>query len=128
MKYRAILGCAALLVCGWAADAHAQAPAQAPAPYPYPYSAPPVDYWGNMPPAQVPPFPNQAFNYYYPPEGATSIPARLYMSPRPVPPWVGYTYVTYQPFSAHELLYMHKRVYYRDHPDGGRTTTRITWR
>ena len=40
--------------------------------------------------------------------------AEMYLSPRPTPPLVGHTYITYQPLMPHEFLYRHHRSYYRD--------------
>jgi len=40
-------------------------------------------------------------------------PAQLYLVPRPTPPLVGHTYITYQPLMPHEMLYQHHRVYKR---------------
>lgn len=52
------------------------------------------------------------YNYYV--DGAYGVPAKLYISPRPTPPLVGHTYVTYQPLMPHEFLYRpHLRVYRR---------------
>ena len=67
------------------------------------------------------------YNYYVPasPGGATM--AEMYPCPRPVPPWVGYTYITYQPLLPQEFLYKHKRSYKRIHPCGGSTRTRVIW-
>ena len=64
------------------------------------------------------------YNYYYPPQAAGAWPARLYLTPRPVPPYVGYTYITYGAFAPHEYLYQHINVYVRNHASGGYT---ITW-
>jgi hypothetical protein len=52
----------------------------------------------------------------------------MYLAPRPVPEWVGYTYYTYQPVLPHELLYQHHRTYFRYY-DGGRglTRTSVSW-
>jgi hypothetical protein len=44
--------------------------------------------------------------------------ASLYLSPRPVPPYVGNTYITYQPLMPHEFLYHHHRGYHRYYNDG----------
>ncbi len=56
------------------------------------------------------------------------MPAALYVAPRPVPPVVGQTYFTYQPFMPHELLYQHHRSYYRYYDCGrGLTRTHISW-
>ncbi len=65
-------------------------------------------------------------NYYaYPHAGG--IPAQMYLSPQPVPPLVGHTYITYQPLMPHEFLYRHHRNYYTYHPYGGYTQTRVCW-
>jgi hypothetical protein len=40
-------------------------------------------------------------------------PADLYLVPRPTPPLVGHTYITYQPLMPNEMLYQHYRVYKR---------------
>ncbi len=50
------------------------------------------------------------YNYYTGPAGQ---PAQLYVSPRPVPPFVGHTYTTYQPLLPQEFLYHHRRTYRR---------------
>ena len=50
------------------------------------------------------------YNYYVPPAPG-GVGAPLYVSPRPTPPLVGHTYVTYQPLMPHEFLYRHYRVY-----------------
>ena len=50
------------------------------------------------------------YNYYV---GAVGQPAQLYVSPRPVPPFVGHTYTTYQPLLPQEFLYKHRRTYRR---------------
>jgi hypothetical protein len=51
----------------------------------------------------------------------------LYVSPRPTPPMVGHTYITYQPLAPHEFLYLHHRTYVTHHPDAPRTVTRVCW-
>jgi hypothetical protein len=61
-------------------------------------------------------------NYWVPP-GCGQVGASLYVAPQPVPPWVGHTYITYQPLMPHELLYKHHHSYYRYY-DGGRGMTR----
>lgn len=73
--------------------------------------------------ATAPPSPN----YYVSGDDATGVTAALYPSPRPVPPLVGHTYITYEPLAPHEFLYPHHRTYVRNHPDGSRTRTRVTW-
>jgi hypothetical protein len=76
--------------------------------------------------------PDLFYNYYvapvpcgpYGPMGA-----QLYVAPRPTPPLVGHTYITYQALMPHEFLYKHRRTYYRYHGEhGGLTKTRVTWR
>jgi hypothetical protein len=49
------------------------------------------------------------YNYYVP----GNPPAQAFLSPRPTPPLVGHTYITYQPFYPNEFLYHHKRTYAR---------------
>ncbi|GIW91269.1 MAG: hypothetical protein KatS3mg109_1701 [Pirellulaceae bacterium] len=61
-------------------------------------------------------------NYYVPPV-CGGVGAQLYVSPGPVPPYVGHTYITYQPLMPHEFLYPHYHSYYRYY-DGGRGMTR----
>ena len=54
--------------------------------------------------------------------------AALYVSPRPVPAYVGHTYVTYEPLKPHEFLYSHGRTYLRCNPcGGGMTMTRVRY-
>ncbi len=68
------------------------------------------------------------YNYYVPQGPAGGVPAEMYPSPRPTPPSVGHTYMTYQPLYPQEFLYQHHRVYYRCNPGAGETTTRVSWR
>ncbi|MBM4012566.1 MAG: hypothetical protein FJ286_14510 [Planctomycetes bacterium] len=62
------------------------------------------------------PTPDVFYNFYVPPVPAGGYPgvgAQLYVSPRPVPPRVGHTWITYPPFMPHEFLYKHRRRYIR---------------
>ncbi|MGD0516137.1 MAG: hypothetical protein ABSA26_01260 [Thermoguttaceae bacterium] len=68
------------------------------------------------------------YNFYVPPVGDQSVGAELYLCPRPVPPLVGWTYITYQPLMPHEFLYHHHRTYAYYHADGGKTLTSVSWR
>lgn len=68
------------------------------------------------------------YNYYVPPVGPGSVGAGLYPCPRPTPPMVGHTYITYQPLSPHEFLYKHHRSYVTTHEDAPRTRTSVRWR
>lgn len=72
--------------------------------------------------------PDLFYNYYVPPGGCGSVGTQLYVSPRPTPPLVGHTYVTYQPLMPHEFLYPHKRTYLRRNPQGGWTRTSVQWK
>ena len=51
----------------------------------------------------------------------------MYISPLPTPPLVGHTYITYQALYPHEMLYKHRRHYYRYHPGSGYTKTKVRW-
>jgi hypothetical protein len=66
------------------------------------------------------------YNYYAQPCG-DGVGAQLYVSPQPVPPFVGHTYITYQPLMPHEFLYKHHRTYFRYHPGSGVTKTHVHW-
>jgi len=61
--------------------------------------------------------PDLFYNYYAWPS-CTGLGAALYVSPRPVPPWVGQTYITYQPLFPHEFMYGHSRTYHRYYNGG----------
>jgi hypothetical protein len=67
------------------------------------------------------------YNYYVPPDPVWGLGAQLYISPRPIPPNVGHTFITYQPLMPHEFLYQHSRTYHRVHPDGTVTRTHVGW-
>jgi len=66
------------------------------------------------------------YGYYLQP-GPAPLGAQLYPCPRPVPPVVGYTYITYQPFAPHEFLYKHCRTYRVRHGTDGRTRVFVWW-
>ena len=71
--------------------------------------------------------PDLFYNYYVPGTWG-GVPAAAYVAPRPVPPVVGHTYYTYQPFMPNELLYQHHRTYYRYYDQGrGMTRTSVSW-
>ena len=78
------------------------------------------------------PTPDVFYNFYLPPSppppGYPGVGAQLYVSPRPVPPRVGHTWITYPPFMPHEFLYKHHRRYIR--PAGAmgfKTDARVWW-
>jgi len=68
------------------------------------------------------------YNFYVPPVGPESVGAELYLCPRPTPPLVGHTYVTYPPLMPHEFLYKHARHYKTIQPDAPKTRTTVRWR
>ncbi len=87
-------------------------------------------FWGGCPSACAFDHGNGSvglFYNYYAPVGPSGVPAQLYVSPRPTPPMVGHTYVTYEALAPHEFLYRHHRVYSRYHPGGGATVTKVRW-
>lgn len=67
------------------------------------------------------------YNYYAPPCPWSGTGAQLYVAPRPTPPYVGHTFITYQPLMPHEFLYHHHRVYWRYNEGSGWTRTSVTW-
>lgn len=72
--------------------------------------------------------PDLFYNYYAWPS-CTGLGAELYLSPRPVPPHVGHTYITYQPLYPHEFLYDHHRTYHRYYNGGqGLNRTSVKWK
>ncbi len=71
--------------------------------------------------------PELFYNYYVPPGPCGGVAAQLYVSPRPTPPLVGHTYITYPPLMPHEWLYPHSRSYVRRNPNGGTTRTHVMW-
>lgn len=87
----------------------------APVPAPADYAPPPYPIPGG-------------YNYYVQPGEAGPLGAQLYVSPRPTPPLVGHTLITYPPLAPHEFLYHHHRVYHTENPGSGVTKTRVHWR
>jgi hypothetical protein len=67
------------------------------------------------------------YNYYAQPGPYNGAAAQMYVSPRPVPPFVGHTWVTYQPFMPHEYLYKHSRAYYTYNPGAGWRRTNVRY-
>ncbi len=88
------------------------------------------------PPAQLYQYgnPDLYSNWYVGPagvpfSGSSNYGAALYMAPYPIPPHVGSTFYTYEPFMPHEMLYRHNKTYH-NYYNGGRGMTRasVTWR
>ncbi len=71
--------------------------------------------------------PDILYNFYNGPSLAGGVPAQLYISPRPTPPLVGHTYITYPPLMPHEFLYHHHRAYYKYYRNGGYTVARVRY-
>jgi hypothetical protein len=67
------------------------------------------------------------YNYYAQPGPNNGAAAELYISPRPVPPFVGHTWVTYQPYMPHEFLYRHQRAYYTYNAGAGWRRTNVRY-
>lgn len=63
------------------------------------------------------------FYNFYTQGAANQANAQMYISPVPVPPHVGQTFITYQPFSPHEMLYKHHDRFH-NYYDGGRGMNR----
>jgi hypothetical protein len=53
--------------------------------------------------------------------------AAMYPSPLPVPPHVGWTYTTYQPFMPHEYMYHHKMTHYAWNPGAGWSRAKVRY-
>lgn len=52
------------------------------------------------------------FHNYYTQGYSNQASAEMFVSPRPIPAWVGHTYYTYQPFYPHHYMYWHKDTYH----------------
>jgi hypothetical protein len=69
------------------------------------------------------------FYNYYVGNNCGGYGAALYVSPLPVPPHVGHTFITYQPLMPHEFMYKHHRTYHRYYNGGqGLTRTSVRYR
>lgn len=66
-------------------------------------------------------------NYYVGPQPSGTA-AQMYISPLPVPPLVGHTYTTYQPWMPHEYLNKHTRTHYAHVPGSGWSRAKIRYR
>jgi hypothetical protein len=67
------------------------------------------------------------YNYYAAPGPFNGAAAEMYVAPRPVPPHVGHTWVTYQPLMPHEFLYKHHRSYYTYNRGAGWRRTNVSY-
>ncbi|MGA2258258.1 MAG: hypothetical protein ABSG53_26630 [Thermoguttaceae bacterium] len=66
-------------------------------------------------------------NYYAMPTGPDGLTAAMYPSPRPTPPLVGQTYITYEPLAPQEFLNIHRRCYTTYNGNHQATRTTVTW-
>jgi hypothetical protein len=72
--------------------------------------------------------PDIFYNYYVGPSTyGGGVPAQLYVSPRPTPPYVGHTWITYPPLNPHEFLYHHHRKYHKYYRGGGYTESCVRY-
>ena len=68
------------------------------------------------------------FYNFYTQGNANQTNAQMYVSPLPVPPHVGHTFSTYQPFYPHEYLYWHQNRFHNYYDNGrGMNRTRATY-
>jgi hypothetical protein len=67
------------------------------------------------------------YNFYEGPDPSGTA-AAMYVSPRPIPPHVGWTYTTYQPLMPHEYMYRHTRSHYAHVPGAGWSRAKIRYR
>jgi hypothetical protein len=70
---------------------------------------------------------HHGYGFYVHP-GPSVLGAQLYPCPRPTPPLVGHTYITYQPLAPHEFMSRHHRCYRIQNADGSVTKVRSCWR
>ena len=66
-------------------------------------------------------------NYYAMPTGPDGLTAALYPSPRPTPPLVGQTYITYEALAPQEFLYRHEAHYKTYNGPHQVTRTSVMW-
>jgi hypothetical protein len=71
---------------------------------------------------------NELFANQYTQGAANQATAQIYVSPVPVPEWVGHTYYTYQPFYPHEMMHAHSQRYHSYYDNGrGLNSTRVRY-
>lgn len=68
------------------------------------------------------------FYNYYSQGNCNSANAQMYISPVPVPHFVGHTFGTYQPLYPHEFMYWHKDRYHNSYDNGrGMNRTKVKY-
>lgn len=66
------------------------------------------------------------FHNQYTQGPANGVNAQMYVAPQPVPPSVGHTFYTYQPFMPHEMLYKHTDRFHNYYDNGrGMNRTKV---
>ncbi len=75
----------------------------------------------------LPGWPSPEPNYYAMPTGPDGLTAAMYPSPRPTPPLIGQTYITYQPLGPQQFMYEHRNFYVTGHGGLNWTTTSVTY-
>lgn len=72
---------------------------------------------------------NDLFYNYYTHGACNAVNAQMYISPLPVPPYVGHTFFTYQPFYPHHMLYHHHDRFHHHYDYGrGLNRTHVSYR
>lgn len=66
------------------------------------------------------------YNFYEGPQPSGTA-AQMYVSPLPVPAYVGHSYTTYQPLMPHEMMYHHCRTHYAHTPGAGWSRAKIRY-
>jgi hypothetical protein len=66
-------------------------------------------------------------NYYATPAGPEGLTAAMYPCPRPTPPLVGQTFITYPPLNPQQFMYLHWNGYVTRNAAGQWTTTSVTY-
>ena len=100
MAYRAILATIIMLTAGTIASAQNYGPPGWPSPEP---------------------------NYYAMPADTNGLTAAMYPCPRPTPPLIGQTYITYGPLDPQQFMYLHYNFYETCYGPGQRTSTSVTY-
>jgi hypothetical protein len=75
----------------------------------------------------TPGWPSPEPNYYATPAGPAGLTAAMYPCPRPTPPLVGQTMITYAPLNPQEFMYLHHDTYVTGNGAGQWTTTSVTY-
>jgi hypothetical protein len=66
-------------------------------------------------------------NNYAMPAGQDGLTAAMYPCPRPTPPLIGQTVITYDPLAPQQMMYLHWNGYVTSNGCGGWTTTSVIY-